>query len=181
VLKKYILILSICSCWALNLQRKKKIVVGLLLIGAFLIGSFYFYVWNLQRTSAPMYEVRPTPDAYFVFADVKRTTTHSMGRDYPAIEVFWRVNRTMPDYPAVFTLMWIAYAENGSTKSYLAPVTAQGLKTGYTVKVGPYTYYNLNLFPEETVSVDLHYVYDSGNVVSDVVRIINLDALKPKP
>jgi len=163
------------------LQRKKKIIVGLLLIGAVVIGAFYFYMLNLQRTSALTYEVRPTPDAYFVFTDVKRTTMHSMGRDYPAIEVFWRVNKTMPDYPAVFTLMWIAYAENGSTKSYLAPVTAQGLKTGDTVGAGPYTYYNLNLFPEQTVYVDMYYVDDSRNTVSDVVRIMNLDALKPKP
>jgi len=164
------------------LQRKKKIIVGLLLIGAFLIGAFYFYMLNLQRTSAlTSYEVRPTPDAYFVFADFKRTTVLAGGREYPAIEVFWRVNKTMPDYPTVFTLMWIAYAENGSTKSYLAPVTAQGIKAGYTVKVGPYTYYNLNLFPEETAYIDFYYVNNSENIVSDVVRIINLDALKPKP
>jgi len=165
----------------IHLQRKKKIIIGLLLIGAFVIGAFYFYMLNLQRASVPVHEVRPTLDAYFVFADLKRTTMLAHGREYPAVEVLWSVNKTMPDYPTVFTMKWIAHAENGSTKSYLAPVTAQGAKTGDTVTVGPYTYYNLSLFPEETAYVDLYYVDNSGNIVSDIVRIINLHELKPKP
>jgi len=107
--------------------------------------------------------------------DCKRTTLlDQYSGQRPSAEVSWRFEKAMPGRPAYFLYELTAYAENGTSKTQGIGSSEGISEIGYISK-GQYSYYNTKLFPEAAY-VELYHTDESGNLVSDVVRI-NLKAI----
>lgn len=154
------------------MQKKRKIAIIGIPVVVVLLGLVIFYFWS--RPTVKLYEVTRTLDPYITFMDCKRiTVSDQYGGQWPGVEISWRLEKEMPAFPAKFYYKLTAYAENGTSKT-------QGIGSwesapGATSQIGyisknQYSYFNLKLFPE-AVYVELYDVDESGNLVSDVVRI----------